>query len=411
MMISSKDIYKLKDRYWTPIYLFDVWLIKKNIKEYKENFVSTSFNTDVIYASKALNIKEMLRIVKKEWISLDCVSVWEIYTALKVKFPTEKIYFHWNNKTYDDIIFALKHKVWTIVVDNFWELELLNQLATKRKQKVNILIRLNVGVSAHTHKYIVTAHIDSKFWVLFGSEEFEKMMNIINNSKYIQFLWFHSHIWSQIFDLLAFKEALKKLISYCKSFKEPLILNLWWWFAVHYTDEDAPIPPTEISKKLINFTEELIQKNWVKIAKLCIEPWRSIVWEAGSTLYTIWYIKKTPSKEYYFIDGWMTDNIRPALYQAKYDADVIWKENLPKSKTVTIAGKCCESWDIIIEDCPIQKADSWDLLIIHTTWAYGYSMASNYNKAPIPAVVFIENGKSKLVVKKQSYKEIIEREV
>ncbi len=400
----------LKNRFWTPLYLYNVWEIRGNIRGYKEYFKSQYFNTEVIYASKALNIKEMLRIVNEEWISLDCVSVWEIYTALKVKFPVDKIYFHGNNKTYDDIVFALDNDIWTFVVDNLWELNLLKELTDKRKQKVNILIRLNVGVSAHTHKYIVTAHIDSKFWVLFDSDDYIKMMDIINKSEYIQFLWFHSHIWSQIFDLNAFKESLKKLIGYCKHFNQPLVLNLWWWFAVHYTDEDKPIPFTEISKSLIKFTEDLISENWVKIKKLCIEPWRSIVWEAWSTLYTVWYTKKTPDKEYYFIDGWMTDNIRPALYQAKYDADIVWKERLPKNKIVTVAWKCCESWDLILEDCNLQDAEQWDLLIIYTTWAYWYSMSSNYNKNLTPAIVFIEDWKAKLVVKRQTYDQLIERE-
>jgi len=405
------DLSELKKQFWTPLYLYDVWKIKQNIRDYKRYFISRHFETEIIYASKALNIKEMIKIVHNEWISLDCVSVWEIYTALQVKFPTERIYYHWNNKSYDDLIFSLDNNIWTIVVDNLWELELLRQITNKRKQKVNILIRLNVGVSAHTHKYIVTAHVDSKFWILFGSEEYNKMIDIIDNSEFIQFLWFHSHIWSQIFDLNAFKESLKKLISYCKPFKQPLVLNIWWGFAVHYTDDDKPIPFTEIAKNLVKFAENIILKNWINIKKLCIEPWRSIVWEAWSTLYTIWYTKKTPSKEYYFVDGWMTDNIRPSLYQAKYDADIVWKEDLPKDKLVTVAWKCCESWDLILEDCYLQDAKQWDLLITYTTWAYWYSMSSNYNKMLIPALVFIENWIAKLAVKRQTYDQLLEREI
>ena len=190
-----------------------------------------------------------------------------------------------------------------------------------------------------------------------------------------------------------------------------MVLNIWWGFAVHYTNEDYDIPVSEVSNNLIRYCEEILIENGAKIKKLCIEPWRSIVWEAWATLYTLWYIKKTPNKEYYFIDWWMTDNIRPALYGAKYDADIVWKENLPKSKLVTIAWKCCESGDLIIEDYPIQDADPWDLLITYTTWAYWYSMSSNYNKMLTPAVVFIENWEAKLVVKRQTFDELIEREI
>jgi len=411
MSFSRVDLNELRDLYGTPLYIFDVDRIKNNIRLYKEFFKSDQFDVDVIYASKALNIKEMLRIVDSEWICLDCVSVWEIYTALKVGFPVNKIYFHWNNKSIEDIRFALEHDVWTIVVDNLWELESLSKVCNEVKKKINILIRLNVWVEAHTHKFIVTSHIDSKFWVIFWSDDYNNMIKVIEDSEYVNFLWFHSHIGSQIFDLEAFKAAIEKLIWYCKSFKDPLVLNIWWGFAVHYTDADKDIPVKEVSEKLIRFCEELLVKNDVTIKKLCIEPWRSIVWEAWATLYTLWYIKKTPNKEYYFVDWWMTDNIRPALYQAKYDADIVWKEGLSKSKLVTIAGKCCESGDLIIEDCLIQEAETWDLLITYTTWAYWYSMSSNYNKVLTPAVVFIEWWNAKLVVKRQTFDELIEREI
>lgn len=411
MSFADIDLHELKNLYWTPLYIFDVNRIKHNIESYKEFFKSDQFETDIIYASKALNIKEIIRIVDSEWICLDCVSVWEIYTALEVKFPAEKIYFHWNNKTLDDIRFALDHNIWTIVVDNLWELECLSRLCVELKKSVNILIRLNVWVEAHTHKFIVTAHVDSKFWVIFESEEYRDMLDIIEKSDFINFIWFHSHIGSQIFDLEAFKAAIEKLVWYCKHFEKPLVLNIWWGFAVHYTSEDKDIPISEVSKSLIKYCEEILIENGVKIKKLCIEPWRSIVWESWATLYTLWYIKKTPNKEYYFIDWWMTDNIRPALYQAKYNADIVWKEGLPKTKAVTIAGKCCESGDLIAENCPIQEAESWDLLITYTTWAYWYSMSSNYNKMLTPAVVFVENWSTKLVVKRQTFEQLIEREI
>ena len=410
MGFCDYDLRKLKAIYGTPLYVFNVEVLKRNIRDFKQNFKSSLFDTDVIYASKAFNVKEMIRIVRDEQICLDCVSLWEIYTALKVDFPADKIYFHGNNKTEEDLKFALDNGIWTIVVDNLWELNALEKMVQFRQQKVNILIRINVQISAHTHKFIMTADVDSKFWVIFGSEDYIQMMKVVENSDFINFIWFHSHIWSQIFDLNAFKAAIEKLIWYCKSFDKPLVLNLWWWFAVHYTDEDDPIPFHEVAKFLINSAEEISQENGVQIKKLCIEPGRSIVGEAWATLYTVWYIKKTPHREYYFIDWWMTDNIRPALYQAKYDADIVWKEDVAKTKIVTVAGKCCESWDLIMEDRLLQDANSWDLLITYTTWAYGYSMAINYNKMPIPAVVFVDKDEAKLVVKRQTLDQLIERE-
>ena len=405
------DFRSLKEKYGTPLYIFDANHIKSNISNYLNYFKSNQFKTEVLYASKAFSVKEIYRIAKNMNLSLDCVSLGEMYTAKAVDFDFSKIYLHGNNKSIEELEYALNNNIGYIVVDNLMELEVLNDLCNKLKKTQNILIRVNVGVSAHTHKFIVTAHVDSKFGVMYDSEDFRKMMDIVNKSKYINFSGFHSHIGSQIFDLEAFRAALVKLIGYAKDYNYPLVLNIGGGFGVHYTDEDKPIPFDVVSKTLINTCEEEINKANIKIEKLCIEPGRSIVAEAGYTLYTIGYTKKTPNKEYYFIDGGMTDNIRPALYQAKYDCDIVGKENDIKNHKVTIAGKCCESGDLIIEDYNLPEAKTGDLLVTYTTGAYGYSMSSNYNKALTPAVVFVEDGKDKLVVKRMTFEELIEREI
>ena len=411
MKISGVDVRDLKKEYGTPLYIYDAAMLKNNMKLYKDNLKSSQFETEVAFASKAFNVREMVRVVDEMGLSLDCVSVGELYTALTVGFNPKKVYFHGNNKTPEDLNFIINHNVGTIVVDNLMELVAIDMITKKLDKDVNILIRLNVGVSAHTHKFIVTAHIDSKFGVGYGSDDFKSMLDVINRSNHINLIGFHSHIGSQIFDLKAFDAAIDKLVSYCKDFKDPLVLNIGGGFGVHYTDEDKPIPFDVVSKTLINTCEEEINKANIKIEKLCIEPGRSIVAEAGYTLYTIGYTKKTPNKEYYFIDGGMTDNIRPALYQAKYDCDIVGKENDIKNHKVTIAGKCCESGDLIIENYPLPKAEKGDLLITYTTGAYGYSMSSNYNKALTPAIVFVEDGKDKLVVRRQTLDELIEREL
>ncbi len=411
MKISNVDVRDLKEKYGTPLYIYDEAHIKKNMDGYLNYFKSNKFETEVLFASKALNIKEIIRICKEKGISLDCVSVGEIYTALKTGFNPEHIYFHGNNKSIEDLKFALENNVGVIICDNLMEVECLNDLASKLNKKVKIMFRMNVGVDAHTHKFIVTAHVDSKFGVLYNSEDYKKIMEILKDSKNLEFIGFHSHIGSQIFDLNAFKAAAEKMVSYCKDFDKKLELNLGGGYGVHYTNADSPIPFDVVSKTLIKTVEETLKNNNVKIKKLLIEPGRSIVAEAGYTLYTIGYTKKTPNKEYYFIDGGMTDNIRPALYQAKYDADVVGKENEKKDHIVTIAGKCCESGDLIIENYPLPEAKMGDLLITYTTGAYGYSMSSNYNKALTPAIVFVEDGKDKLVVKRQTLDELIEREI
>ena len=401
----------LKEKYGTPLYVYNVDYMLNVIKQYKENFKSDKFETEVIYASKAFCVKEMLRLIKKEGLSLDTVSYGEIYTAKAVGFDLSKVYFHGNNKSKEDLLFAINNNVGTIVVDNLMELELLNDLVNNLNKEVNILIRLNLGVEAHTHKFIVTAHVDSKFGVLYNSNDYLDMLNICKNSTNINLLGFHSHIGSQIFDLEAFNQAIKKMITICKDFDYPLVLNLGGGFGVHYTDEDKPIPFNEVSKFLINSVEAECLNNNVIIKRLCIEPGRSIVAEAGSTLYTIGFTKQTPNKLYYFIDGGMTDNIRPALYQAMYSADIVGKENEVKNKVVTIAGKCCESGDLIIENILLPEAKTGDLLVTYSTGAYGYSMSSNYNKALTPAVVFVENGEDRLAVERQTLEQLIMREI
>lgn len=410
MKINLEQGLYLKKKYGTPLYIYDVNYMKNIMNIYISNFKSKMFDTEVAFASKAFCVKEMVRLVSSCNLSLDCVSMGELYTAKSVNFDMSKIYFHGNNKLISELRYALDNGVGCIVVDNLMELENLEELCVNTNCKCNILIRLNVGVEAHTHKFIVTAHVDSKFGVLYDSEDYLKMIDIVKNSKHIVFRGFHSHIGSQIFDLKAFDAAIYKLVGYCKDFKEKLIINIGGGFGVHYTDADSPIPFDIVSKNLIDTCEEACNKLGVMIEKLCIEPGRSIVAEAGSTLYTIGYKKETPNKLYYFIDGGMTDNIRPALYQAAYSADVLGKEDLIKNKIVSVAGKCCESGDIILENCPLPDANSGDLLITYSTGAYGYSMSSNYNKALTPAVVFIEDGKDKLVVRRQTLEELIMRE-
>ena len=411
MKIANVDVAYLKEKYGTPLYIYDGEHINRNMDGYLKHFKSNQFETEVLFASKAFCVKEILRRVMAKGMSLDVVSLGELYTAKCVNFPMDKIYFHGNNKTDLELLKALEYGVGTIVVDNLMELEAINDLTNKLNKDVHILIRLNVGVEAHTHKFIVTSHIDSKFGVLYNSNDYNEMLKIIANNHHIQFEGFHSHIGSQIFDLQAFAHALEKLLDVVKDFNKPLTLNLGGGFGVTYTSLDKPIPFDVASKTLIDIAEEAILKKNVKLKKLCIEPGRSIVAEAGYTLYTIGYIKKTPNKEYYFIDGGMTDNIRPALYQAKYDATIVGKENEEKTEVVTIAGKCCESGDLIIEGIKLPKACKGDLLITYTTGAYGYSMSSNYNKALTPAVVFVDNGKDTLAVKRQTLEELIEREI
>lgn len=401
----------LKEKYNTPLYVYDTTVINNKIDMLKNNFKSDLYSTEIIYASKAFSIKEMLRLIGNKGLSLDVVSLGELYTAKSVDFDMKKVYFHGNNKSYEELQYAVNNSVGTIIVDNLMELILLDEICKNLNKTQNIMIRLNLGIEAHTHKYIVTSHIDSKFGILYQSSDYNEMLKIINSSNNLKLVGLHSHIGSQIFGLDAYKAEIKKLALITKDFNYPLALNLGGGFGAYYTSEDKAISLDVVAKSLVDLTNEVLKEENISITKLLIEPGRSIVCEAGSTLYTIGFIKKTPNKEYYFIDGGMTDNIRPALYQAKYDAFIVGKENEPKTEIVTIAGKCCESGDIIIEDYQLPKANTNDLLVVTSTGAYGYSMSSNYNKALTPAVVFVDNDKDYLVSERQTYSDLIKREL
>lgn len=411
LKIGNVEASALAKKYGTPLYVYDTDKIGGIITDYVENFKSDKFKTEIIFASKAFSIKEMIRLVDSYNISLECVSLGEFRTAEAVGFDYKKIYFHGNNKSHEELIHAVENEIGEIVVDNLMELEVLEEICKDLGKKAHILIRINSGVDAHTHKYIVTSHIDSKFGVIFDSADYKNMIKLISKSKNIILDGIHSHIGSQIFDMNAFYAAIDKLMGFLKSFDRPMTLDLGGGFSVVYTKDDVNLDKKVISKDLVAYIEKKLVDFDMKLDKVCIEPGRSIVAEAGYTLHTIGYIKKTPNKEYYFVDGGMTDNIRPALYQAKYNADIIGKFDMPKDHIVTVAGKCCESGDIVIEGIALPKADKGDILVTYTTGAYGYSMSNNYNKALTPAVVFVGKGISKLVVRRQTYEELLEREV
>lgn len=406
LKIGNITCSQLAKKYGTPLYVYDEANLIKVMGEYIANFKSNEFKTKVLFASKAFACVEMYKLVNKCGLGSDVVSGGELYACLKAGVNKDSIYFHGNNKQQQEVIFALNNDCLNMVVDSYDELVLLDSICKELNKKAKVLFRLNVGVEAHTHKFIVTSNIDSKFGMLLDSEEINKCIKLVRESENLEFKGFHSHIGSQIFEINAFYAAIDKLCKYLTQFKETLILNLGGGFGVRYTDEDKPIAIPTVAKLIVNHVEEQLHLNNVKIEELIIEPGRSIVGESGYTLYTVGNMKVTPNKKYYFIDGGMSDNIRPALYQAKYDADIANRMDEEKTESVCVAGKCCESGDIIIENIKLQKAQRGDIMCVYTTGAYGYSMSSHYNKALTPAVVFVNGDKARVVIKRETYEDL-----
>lgn len=405
-MKQKIDFGKLADKFGTPLYVYDVNGMTDKIRAYKDNFKSDRFATKVLYASKAFSCDAMIRLVKEEGLCLDVVSGGELHVAERVGFDMSKVYFHGNNKSRAELEYALRLGVGTVIVDNFGELTLLEKLAKESGKKVKALFRLNIGVDAHTHKYISTTLFESKFGMMPASEEFRNCVALARQSGNVEFDGLHCHIGSQVFDTAAYKLAAEKMAAVLKQFTRPLTLNMGGGFGVRYTADDTPAATPALCRDIVSYVENALDNAGAKIKELLIEPGRSIAGEAGSTVYTVGFVKHIPTKTFYFVDGGMTDNIRPALYQAKYDCDVVGKESAEKTVKVTVAGKCCESGDLLIEDIMLPEAESGDRLVVYTTGAYGYSMSSNYNKACVPAVVFVKDGMARQVVRRQTYADL-----
>jgi len=400
---------KLADACGTPLFVYDQAEMEQQMEAYQSYFRSELFETEVIYASKAFTCVALLQLLKEYGLGLDVVSGGELNFAEKAEFPMENVYFHGNNKTQAELEMALSLGCKNIVVDNIMECRVLKELADKLKKEAKVMFRVNPGITAHTHKYIITGDLDSKFGVTLKEESLIlEMIHLVNSSSYLNFDGFHVHIGSQIFDLRAYEALIERMIIFIKNLKnkhniETKSLDLGGGFGVRYTDEDEPNSIHEVCSRLIQKCESEVKSNGIKLEKVMIEPGRSIVAEAGNTLYRVGFLKDTPNKSYLFIDGGMTDNIRVALYEAKYDCDLANKMNLEKTKKYTVAGKCCESGDILIHDTMLPEADTGDLLIVYATGAYGYSMANNYNRISKPAVVFVKDGKARIVIKRESY--------
>lgn len=411
--IGGMDTVDLAGQFGTPLYVYDVALIRERARGFKQTFDKLGIKAQVAYASKAFSTVAMVQLVDEEGLSLDVVSGGELYTALAADFPPERIHFHGNNKSREELEMALKNQVGCIVVDNFYELELLEEICESQAARTKILLRVTPGIEAHTHDYILTGQEDSKFGFDLQNGQAETALQKALNSSWIETLGLHCHIGSQIFDTTGFILAAKKIFEKMAEWKEkhayePIVLNLGGGFGIRYTEDDDPIHASQYVEEIIGEVKKQAEHYSMKMPEIWIEPGRSLVGDAGTTLYQTGSRKEVPNvRNYLAVDGGMSDNIRPALYQAKYEA-VLANRVLDKpEETVSIAGKCCESGDMLIWDLPLPKAGDKDLLAVFCTGAYGYSMANNYNRIPRPPVVFIENGEAKLVVKRETYEDIL----
>ncbi len=419
--IGGADCVDLAKKFGTPLYVFDEAYIRRMMRVYRET-LETEYEGKglVLYASKAFSCQAIYRIADEEKIGIDVVSGGELYTALKADFPAEKIYMHGNNKLDYEIGEALDAGIGCIVADAYSEIDKIDREAEKRGMKQRILLRINPGVEAHTHAFVQTATTDSKFGFSIANGAAEQVTAYALSKKNVVLEGYHCHIGSQIFEKQSFVIAVEKCMDFAAQMKAKLgftlkTLNLGGGYGIWYTDEDKKIPPegyAEYLKALIAAVKTKVQAYSMELPFLLIEPGRSIVGEAGITLYTVGAIKEIPSvKKYIAVDGGMFDNPRYALYQSKYTPILANRALEENTEIVSIAGKCCESGDLIAVDVNLPKANSGDILAILSTGAYNYSMAMNYNRNLIPPCVLVKNGEAEYIVKPQSYEDLIRNDV
>ncbi|MFD2445915.1 diaminopimelate decarboxylase [Bacillus sp. CGMCC 1.16607] len=415
--IGGVDTVELVQKYGTPLYVYDVALIRERARGFKNTFEQLGIKAQVAYASKAFSTIAMVQLVNEEGLSLDVVSGGELYTAIKAEFPTERIHFHGNNKSIEELEMALNYEIGCIVVDNFFELENLIQLCEQKNKKTKILLRVTPGIEAHTHDYILTGQEDSKFGFDLQNGQAEQALKTALKYECLEVLGVHCHIGSQIFDTTGFILAAKKIFEKLNDWKQSFgytsaVLNLGGGFGIRYTSEDEPIPASRYVEEIISEVKNQVEKFKMELPEIWIEPGRSLVGDAGTTLYQIGSQKEVPNvRKYVAVDGGMSDNIRPALYQAKYEAVLANRPLDQIAEKVSIAGKCCESGDMLIWDLPLPKPENNDVLAVFCTGAYGYSMANNYNRLARPPVVFVENGTAQLVVKRETFEDLIRLDV
>lgn len=418
LFVGGCDTVSLARKYGTPLYVIDEDKVRRSMRKFRE-IMQKYFpaGSRVLYASKALSYVDIYRVAASEGLGADVVSSGEIYTALKGGLPGSAMYFHGNNKTDEDIEYALGAGVGTFVADCREELEYLDAAARRMGKKQDVLLRITPGIDPHTHKKVVTGSVDSKFGTPIETGQAYELVRFALGLKNITLRGFHSHIGSQIFDSGPFSDAAEIMMRFIADLPGNLgytaeYLNLGGGYGVTYTEDRADLDADRVLREISEKLTGLAGEFGIEVPKIIIEPGRALVAAAGVTLYTVGSVKTIPGyRTYVSIDGGMPDNPRYALYQSDYTALIASKAAEPASQRVTIAGRCCESGDLIQENAPLQSCRRGDILAVLVTGAYNYSMASNYNRIPRPAMVSVSGGKDRLVVRRESFEDLVRNEL
>lgn len=414
--IGGCDVVELAERFGTPLFVLDEETIRNRCRSYVSAFTKQGLDFEVIYAAKAFMAIAIVKIIDEEGLGLDVMSGGEIYTALAASFPPGRMYFHGNNKSPDELEYALGVGVGHIVVDSLYELDVLDAIAGELGKKPEILLRLTPGILPSTHAYIQTGQQDSKFgFGIEGGAALEATERALAKEN-VTLAGYHAHIGSQIFALHSYDKAVEVLMDFIKTVSTELgyevrQLDTGGGLGIKYLANDEPSSIMAYAETIARGVKEGAAKHGVAVPKIMVEPGRSIIGNAGVTLYTVGTIKEIPGiRTYVSVDGGMSDNLRPMLYRAVYDAIIANKADAPASAKVTVAGKHCESGDILIEEAVIPAPEVGDILVTPATGAYGYVMANNYNRLPRPAVVLVKDGEARAIIRRETYEDLVRLE-
>jgi diaminopimelate decarboxylase len=417
LVVGGCDVVELAQEYGTPLYVYDEQTIRARAREYVQGLRNAYPNGLVIYACKAFTSPALLDVLREEGLGLDVVSGGELYVAVRAAFPLDRVYFHGNNKSREELEMALDLGVGRVVVDNLYELDLLDQVARHRGKRQEVLLRLTPGVEAHTHDYRKTGILDSKFGIPITTGQAEDAVKQALSLPGIELLGFHSHIGSQIYEIEPYVESIRIVLEFARHMSERHGLQLREFspgggWGIAYTPEDDPQPIGELVATVAEAVNQMTGYAGKDAPRLVLEPGRSIVGSAAVALYTVGSIKRIPDvRTYVAVDGGMADNIRPAIYGARYEALLAGRMSAPAAETVTVAGKYCESGDVLIRDARLPELRPGDVLALPASGAYNLAMASNYNNALKPAVVMVKDGQARLIRRRQTFEDLVREEV
>jgi diaminopimelate decarboxylase len=416
--IGGSDTVTLAEKFGTPLFVLDESMIRENCRRYRQALSQSYPQGKIVYAGKAFLSLAMARLLNEEGLGLDVVSGGELYTALQAGFPAEKLYFHGNNKTREELKYALQNNIGKIVVDSMQELLELAELSPRySSKKTAILLRIKPGIAAYTHDFIQTGQEDSKFGFGLMDGSVMEAVQLALKSSNLELQGYHCHIGSQILQLDPFRLAAEIMVNLMASVRDKTgfvasELDLGGGLGIRYEQADNPPSIESFVKNIVQTVIETAKERKLPLPRLVLEPGRSIVGEAGVTLYRVGVIKDIPGiRRYVSVDGGMMDNIRPALYGVHYHAILANKAAQLPAEKVTIAGKACESGDILIKDIHLPRVESGDLLAVFSTGAYCYSMASVYNHNPRPAVIFARDNVPRIIIRRETYADLTTLEV